>query len=531
MDIAEGKKDIYVKYLDYLRVGIYQRILDSNSELVHKLYKKKKNASLDGNPLWLFHGGELINLYSLDKNKVPTKDIDLKLYFTGDYSIDPKVFKKACQGIKPINLKDYEFHDIPECQKTLDEKMRGFRGLLSKDKTASGKSCYDIWEIGETQRNNLCSSLLLNNLKGTYSQINLKTGSVRSGLELDDFAKCRSQKWTNGDRCKAFIINVPYITQVGRDNVPYDINDKTLHKLGIDYEEEMDGYPIDDENLAQLDEKVRAWTEDEHLKTTQEKRNYLMNKLRVIRVKDHKFKLSSVIGVTLVHNETRGQWYLFQEGVLDVYIDYGAGHHLDLEKEYLGRYQDGSFPTVLKKVSYGNRSGLMRVPTLTWLIYDQLRMLYVTIRGQYLACDDTHCAWIKLGGGAQGNYAKYFKKLKGLLNSFEGIIEGLQDDNLDNVGTALQKCKGLDMEVCGFQPFLTSLFENFQFDLMKGKRFSKLGKSKKSKRKRSKRRDRVRQTQRHTQRQTRRQTQKRPGSAGGMIERLRRKDQDFEIYE
>jgi len=523
MDIAEGKKDIYVKYLNYLRVGIYQRILDSNSELVHKLYKKKKNASLEGDPLWLFHGGELINLYSSDKNKVPTKDIDLKLYFTGDYSVDPKIFKRACQKIKPIHMKDYDFHDIPSCQKTLDANMRGFRGIMGA-KTPSGNSCYDIWEMGETQRNNLCSSLLLNNLKGTYSQINLKTGKVRSGLELDDFAKCRPQKWTNGDRCKAFMVNVPYITQVGRDNVPYDINDKTLHKLGIDYDEEIDGYPIDEENLTQLDEKVRAWTEDETLKTTQDKRNYLMNKLKVIRVKDNKFKLSSVIGVTLVHNETRGQWYLFQEGVLDAYIDYGAGYHLDLEKEYLGRYQDGSFPTVLKKVAYGNRSGLMRVPTLTWLIYDQLRMLYVTVRGQYLGCDDKHCAWIKLGGGAQGNYAKYFKKLKGLLNSFEGVIEGLQDENLDDVGEALQKCKGLNMEVCGFQPFLTSLFENFQFDLMKGKRFSKLsklGKSNKSNRsKRRPTRDRARKTHRRSS-----------GSSVRMVDRLRRKDQDFEIYD
>ena len=247
MDIAEGKKDIYVKYLDYLRVGIYQRVLDSNSELVHKLYKKKKNASLEGNPLWLFHGGELINLYSSDKNKVPTKDIDLKLYFTGDYSIDPKIYKKACQKIKPIHLKDYRFHDITSCQKNLDSKTRGFRGIMKQAKTPSGKSCYDIWEMGETQRNSLCSSLLLNNLRGTYSQINLQTGRVRSGLELGDLDKCRSQEWTNGDRCKAFIVNIPYVTQVGRDNVPYDINDKILHTMGADYDEEMDAYPIEEE--------------------------------------------------------------------------------------------------------------------------------------------------------------------------------------------------------------------------------------------------------------------------------------------
>ena len=251
-----------------------------------------------------------------------------------------------------------------------------------------------------------------------------------------------------------------------------------------------------------------------------------MNKLKVIRVKNHKFKLSSVIGVTIVYNETRGQWYLFQEGVLDVYIDYGAGHHLDLEKEYLGRYQDGSFPTVLKKVSYGNRSGLMRVPTLTWLIYDQLRMLYVTIRGQHLGCDESHCTWVKLGGGAAGNSAKYFKKLKGLLNSFEGVIEKLQEGDLDGIG-ALQKCQGLDLEVCGFQPFLTGLFENFNLDLMKGRRMGKIAKSQKTIRQRK--RSRVRSTQRKAKRNRRVSTRK-SSSTNHMVEQMTLKNQNFEIF-
>jgi hypothetical protein len=56
----------------------------------------------------------------------------------------------------------------------------------------------------------------------------------------------------------------------------------------------------------------------------------------------------------------------------------------------------------------------MRIPSLPWLIQDQLRMLYVTIRGSYLGCDETQCKWVPLGGGAAGNSAKYFKKLQGL---------------------------------------------------------------------------------------------------------------------
>ena len=63
-EIADGKKAIFVKYLDYLRQPIYRNILDSNNALLKGLYKKRKNSSVSGLPLWLFHGGELINLYS-----------------------------------------------------------------------------------------------------------------------------------------------------------------------------------------------------------------------------------------------------------------------------------------------------------------------------------------------------------------------------------------------------------------------------------------------------------------------------------
>ena len=490
-DIADGKKAIFVKYLDTLRQPIYRSILSSNNVLIKDLYKKRKNSSVEGLPLWLFHGGELINLYSTEKNRVPTKDIDLKLYFTGDYSLDPKFYKQATSRIKPMHLKRYNFNDKAGCQAQLDIDASSFKKAMSR-KTPSGKSYYDIWSQGEKQRNTLCANLLLNNLKGTYSQINLKTGKLRSGFEYDTLQKARSQRWTNGDDCKAFIVNIPYITQVGRDNIPYDINDKYLYSLGIEYDEEMDGYEIDEDSLERLDERFRNAFEESLV--PESRRNYLMNALEILRVKHNRFKLSSVIGVVIVYNEDRGQWYLFQEGVLDTYIDYSAGHHLSLEKRYLGRYEDGSFPTTLQKVSYGNRTGIFKVPNLTWLIYDQLRMLYVTIRGEYLACDDKKCKWTTLGGGAAGNYAKYFKKLQGLLNSFEATIKALQDQDLESVGEHLRKCRGYDLEVCGFQPFLTSLFDAFQFEFMKGKRASSKKRTIKRNNKRAMSRKRTRKT-------------------------------------
>ena len=489
MDIAEGKKDIFVKYLDYLRTGIYTKILDSNNSLVKRICKKSK---LDECPLWLFHGGELINLYSTEKNRVPTKDIDLKLYFTGDYSIDPKVIEKASSKVKPIHLRKIDFTDTSTSVSQYNAITKGFQSVLSSHKTPSGKTAWDIWSQGETQRNQLCADLVINQLKGTYSQINLKTGKVRSGYELDGFMSCRCQTWTNGDRCKAFLVNMPYVTHVGRDNIPYDINDKYLYKLGIEYDEEMDAYPMDEDHLVHLDEKFREISQ----MTTKQKRDFLTNKLQLLSVKHRKFKLSSVIGVVLLYNETRAQWYLLQEGVLDTYIDYSAKFHSDTEKRYLGRYEDGSFPTTIQKVSYGNRTGIFKVPNLTWLISDQLRMLYATIRGEYLECSKDSCRWATLGGGAAGNYEKYFKKLSGLLNSFESIVQALHEGDIDTVRDKLRECRGKNLEICGYQPFLTSMFEGFEFDLLRKR--GRTVKVKTQRRGRSRKRHNNRKTQRNS---------------------------------
>jgi len=257
---------------------------------------------------------------------------------------------------------------------------------------------------------------------------------------------------------------------VGRNNVPYDISDQVLKKLGTEYDEDIDGYKIDEDILVSIAKKAEDWINDPRLETQKAKKDFLDRKLTIIRLKNQKYKLSTVVGVTVVYDEYAGQWYLFQEGLLDLYIDYCAGHHLDLEKRYLGRNADGSFPSAMKKVQFGKKQGIMKVPALTWLIYDQLRMLYVTLRGEYLGCDETHCTWLKLGGGAQGNSKKYFKKLLGMLGSFESVIQTLQTDgDLEELEGKLKKCKKINLEDCGPLPFMTDLFSAFEFDLLKPK--------------------------------------------------------------
>lgn len=460
-NMKQEKKDIYVKYLDSLRPVIYRDVLDCNNALVHALYKKKRGDDLSDKPLWLFHGGELINLYSTEKNRIPTKDIDLKLYMTGKYSIEPKVFEIACAKLK-VSLRNYDFYDTKACNTQLVKDLRGFKGVLHKVKMPCGKTAFDVWKMGERQKIDMCVSLCVNEAKGIYSQLNLKTGKVKDGYSLRDLETCSCQSW-HGDRCKAFIVNVPYITQVARDNIPYNINDKEIYNMGSDYDEDNDGYQIDDNFLEKLDAKLRVWHEDPKLKSRRQKTEYLTNALWAIRCKNQRFKLSTVVGVTLLCNESCGRWYMFQEGVLDLYNDYSAGHHTDYEKRYLGRYEDGAFPAVLRNIQMGNRRGPMKFPTLSWMIFDQLRMLYITLKDSYPDCKGGKCVWKKLGGGAAGNSEKYFKKLQGLLRSYESTIENLHKN--ETMDASLKKCKSYNLEKCGSQAFLNTLFAGFEIDM------------------------------------------------------------------
>ena len=465
MDWKEGRKTIYVKYLDLIRPRMYTSVLDCNHELITKLCKKKTNHKLGGCPLWLFHGGELINLYSSEKNKTPTKDIDLKLHFYGDYSIPTSLLKTATRLVKVPDISKFTFKDYLEDDFDIRKGaiMEKFSSKLKK-KTKSGLSCLDIWKMGEKQKIEISLSMVMNNYEGIYSQINLNTGTLKQGLMLEDFKTCTSQKWINGDNYKAFIVNIPYVTQCGQDNFPYDIN-TVLSLFGSVYNEEINGHEINRMHLEDLDIQLRNYIEKPELQIKKNRIKYISHNLEIICLRNLHLKLTSIVGVVIVYNETRNKWILFQEGIMDLYIDYNSAYHIQDENRFYGRYSDGSIPSVIKKVQYGNKKGIMRVPTLTWLIYDQLRMLYIVIRDQYLNCNEKRCQWIELGGGAAGNYEKYFKKLRGLLNSFERILNQLEKNNPEDLREALQECHELDFEICGFQPFITSLFRDFDLNI------------------------------------------------------------------
>lgn len=449
----EDRKELFAKYLDTIRNDIYVKILESNSELIHKLYNKKKSHNLRSNPLWLLHGGELINLYSNNSNKVRTKDIDLKLYLTGEYNIPHEIYDKSVK------------------------KLTYYK--LSVFKKSMGRY-YKTWDICERQKVKMCSAIACNDLKGNFSQLNIKTGKLTDNKSLEDIKTSSTQK-LNGDNCSAFIVNIPYITQVGRNNIPYNLTDNVISEYGGYYDEDFDGYYIYDELLEFIDKTLSNFSDK--FENKKEKINYIENEVMKARIKYQKFKLTTVVGLIIVYNKTRDELLLLQEGLLDTYIDYSAGEHSKEELEYLGRYSDGSFPSIIKKVKYNGKNGIFKIPTLTWIIYDQLRMLYVVLRGEYLLCDKKKCKWTELGGGAKDNYEKYFKKLAGLLLSFNDVLQNLHTKDISLLENEIKKCKDTNIEICGFNSFISTLFDNLLTSKLTNTNTNVKGRSRKTRRK------------------------------------------------
>ena len=91
MNFNDIKKLIFVYYLSSIKFMFYKVLLDANKNIL-EIFKKEKTDNEF--PLWMITGGEAINFFSSPTTKTPTKDIDVKLLFTGKYSITKEEKKK-----------------------------------------------------------------------------------------------------------------------------------------------------------------------------------------------------------------------------------------------------------------------------------------------------------------------------------------------------------------------------------------------------------------------------------------------------
>jgi hypothetical protein len=185
--------------------------------------------------------------------------------------------------------------------------------------------------------------------------------------------------------------------------------------------------------------------------------------------------LSSLINVILYVEKVEGvqapyDWKInvAYEGVLDLFIDPSAGHAEAGKYVYDGRLSDGNIPCILEPINYcskliGNKphTSYLKIPTVSWLLRDQQRMLFNAIRG----VDTSHRGWgtttyTVVQSGIDPN--KYYSKVAGLLESQMNAIGALLNNTnhiRDFIVAKFSQYDCNNVMLCGPDAFISSTIQ------------------------------------------------------------------------
>ena len=510
MDDSGLLKDVFVYFLGSVKSKIYKSILDGNNSMLQVFGNETPNPDT---PLWMITGGEAINYYSSMADKTPTKDIDCKLLFTGAYNIpkaffDHKNFPDAILRLRGTIKKKYPdiltpqgFNFQSAHLKSLNEYFVNFinntwnvyvnqfgtlsmiAGLSSRQNilwncmTGLSPTGGHLVYISNNSNNDLTHL--------TFDQINnhvQQSGNEWTifNMNLNDGYGIRPIKF------KVYLVKTPYL-DLGNleDSFPYNMGDYKQIK------------EISDNDLFILQQKIDAFY---HSGNQMEIWDLYYKTLSLMNMRRY---LMSLNAVCILVSEN-GQKWAMQEGILDLFIDFSAGESKEGKKMYENKLNTGMIPNILKQINYCGKIGYLRIPTLNWLIYDQTRMLYHSLRLQEVS----HTGWSDKGvdingwkGFADGKQKKYFSKLKGLLNTYLNAITQIEDNYKVNKETIVKNLQSCNSETeCMPSSFLSYIYgeifptkfihENDEIDVCREKRGGKKGKkgkkSKKGKNKTSK---------------------------------------------
>jgi hypothetical protein len=226
----------------------------------------------------------------------------------------------------------------------------------------------------------------------------------------------------------------------GSPLLPVNNNDLSKMQNRLDYLNDMND-----------DERQRAWNIFYKVTTFMNIERYLM----------------SLVGVVIIVGKN-GNKYLIQEGVLDLFMDYTAGDIKGGKIKYENRLADGKIPSIVKRIDYCNNVGYIRIPTLNWLLHDQTRMLYYSLRLQQVKMkdgfSDTGVANDGWGDFEDGKQSKYFQKLKGMINTYGDLINSVEvayKTNKQQSIQLLQSCVADGSDECDPHTFLSFLNDEF----------------------------------------------------------------------
>jgi len=559
-DVIIDDRTLFSKYLEQVQKIILNYVLDSNNEIIQILPPSKDNSndenisSINSKPIWMISGGTAINLYSFNHTK--TKDLDLKILCSGDYSLDKKLFEKYNKGgyipekISSLknginwNTTNFTLSNLNKTNTILTYnpiqlyKKDAINGLYndlysswnkqSKNDTIISPS--HLFETIENQKNLLVSNILneitkdgsqirfMNKYEEKFKLSDIITIIFNEGFDglssyvskLGDGNVVKEKlKYTKKDGnevdelvdCIPIIVKLPFFTYGGNlssSSIPFiypyipirfdDSQIKTdnycdilrLNNISI-LETVSFGDIISMISLYRLAVGLNTWYDitDESVR-----KQSCTDFLRITKLMKLDTYLLSAVGMIIKvyrnpdGKEKKDDWgiKISYEGVLDLFIDYAAGNIPNGKKIYEGKNMDGSIPSIIQTIKYGennNKNGYIKLPTYSWLLRDQIRMLSHSIIGK----DTTHRGWTDdkfVFDNSKIDPKKYFLKVLGMTQGLENIInilnEGVGEKNGDDVQEEFRNfiinC-GNDVLKCGPDSRITILFQNFNKDYWK----------------------------------------------------------------
>ena len=481
------RKEIFVRYLQTIKPAFYKFILDGNKSILDGFGMATPDDKI---PLWMISGGEAINYYTAEANKTPTKDIDAKLLFTGGYTIPSTFFKGPTDGGGTLP------EEILRVRKTIKDTYPAifnvggfdFSVVNSDEKMDVKKSLKKVVNKPFTSYIvDLFDNKFITYVNKTRKPIN--KDSIRVGIKTrgDILWACISA-WFTLDKGQG---NTAFIKPNGTFGESVNINGITTHsinendwiKFSLDLgsglvPQEFKMYVlkvpylftgINEESFpysGNFDKGMREIT-DAELNSIQSRIQYLVGKgsqiwdiyYKTISLMNLRRNLFSLIGVVILVARD-GRKYIIQEGVLDLYMDFHAGEVSGGKVLYENKLASGMIPSIIKPVEYCGAKSFIKIPTLNWLLHDQTRMLYHSLRLQEVGRN----GWTDKGVSSwtpypDGNQKKYFSKLLGMISTYYDTIkslEGYYEQNKDGCVRDLQQC--IDETMCTPQMFTSYLY-------------------------------------------------------------------------
>ena len=485
-DYEDLQKNIFIFYLDSVKSAFYNVLLDSNRDILNKMNLQEPNDKV---PLWMITGGEAINYYSAPDKKTPTKDIDVKLMFSGDYSIDKTFYKNIPKTIKGLrrhiehtwgdilnnegfDFSSPNFHQLEQyIAQTVFPSFNTYAASKLNDTIKQ-----NIFDVGYSTRKDILWKCM-NTVPRTDGNLQYINGDFTGGNSLnfddiDNHVINTQTEWlqlntsTGIEEFKIYMVKMPYLNSGFKsgDSFPYTcpkdpgvkdcrrINGTPLVPVNNDDLTKMQNR-LDYLNNMSVENQRNVWDTFYYASTFMNIERYLM----------------SLVGVVIIVGRN-GDKYLVQEGVLDLFMDYTAGDIKGGKIRYENRLANGDVPSIVKRINYCNKVGYIRIPTLNWLLHDQTRMLYYSLRLQNIKMKDGFSdkgvekdGWVDMEDGKQ---TKYFQKLKGLINTYGDLINSVEvaykTNKKQSIGL-LQSCVGDDCDPHTFLSYLNDEFNPTTF--------------------------------------------------------------------